>query len=98
MPPYIPGVNVREVIRLLRRLNFIESEGGNHTVFRHDRLGLATFVPRHRGDVDPVTMGSILVQIGVTRAELSRLAAGGGQIPNRLRSQFHQPESRGVGA
>ena len=69
MPPYIPGVNAREVVRILRRLNFSVSEGGNHAVFRHERLGLATFVPRHGGDVDPVTMGSILEQIGMTRAE-----------------------------
>ncbi len=69
MPPDIPGANVREVIRLLRRLNFIESEGGNHTVFRHERLGLATFVPRHRGDIDPLTMGYIFEQTGLTRAE-----------------------------
>ncbi len=85
MPPYIPGVNVREVIRLLRRLNFIESEGGNHTVFRHERLGLATFVPRHRGDVDPVTMGSILVQVGLTRAEFDEARRRRGRIPERFR-------------
>ena len=85
MPPYIPGINAREVIRLLRRLNFSESEGGNHTVFRHERLGLATFVPRRRGDVDPVTMGSILVQIGLTRAEFDEARRRRGRIPERFR-------------
>ena len=85
MPPYIPGVNNREVIRLLRRLGFSESEGGNHTVFRHERLGLATFVPRHRGDVDPVTMGSILEQTGLTRAEFDEARRRRGRIPERFR-------------
>ena len=85
MPPYIPGVNNREVIRLLRRLGFSESEGGNHTVFRHERLGLATFVPRHRGDVDPITMGSILEQTGLTRAEFDEARRRRGRIPERFR-------------
>lgn len=85
MPPYIPGVNTHEVVRLLRRLNFSESEGGNHTVFRHERLGLATFVPRHRGDIDPVTMGSILDQIGLTRAEFDEARRRRGRIPERFR-------------
>ncbi len=85
MPPYIPGVNAREIIRLLRRLNFSEFEGGSHTVFRHERLGLTTFVPRHRGDIDPVTMGSILVQIGLTRAEFDEARRRCGRIPERFR-------------
>ena len=70
MPPYIPGVTRRELLRLLRRLNFRESEGGGHTVFRHQRLGLITEIPRHSGEVSPRLVGSILVQIGLTRAEL----------------------------
>ena len=85
MPPYIPGVNAREVIRLLRRPNFSASEGSNHTVFRHERLGLATFVPRHSGDLDPVTMGSILDQIGLTRAEFDEARRRRGRIPERSR-------------
>ena len=85
MPPYIPGVDRREVVRLLRRLNFRQEEGGGHTAFRHDRLGLRTAVPRHRGDVDPVTMGSILVQIGLTRAEFDEARRRRGQIPERFR-------------
>ena len=85
MPPYIPGVNAREVIRLLRGLNFSESEGSNHTVFRHERLGLATFVPRHSGDLDPVTMGSILDQIGLTRAEFDEARRRRRRIPERSR-------------
>ena len=86
MPPYIPGVNTREVIRLLRRLHFTESEGANHTVFRHERLGLAPFVPKHRGDIDPVTMGSILEQTGPTRTEFdeARRRRGWGRIPERF--------------
>ena len=85
MPPYIPGVSTREVIRLLRRLGFSESEGGNHTVFRHERLRLATFVPRHRGDVDPAIMGAIIEQIGLTRAEFDEARRRRGRIPERFR-------------
>ena len=85
MPPYIPGVDRREVVRLLLRLNFWLEEGRDHTVFRHDRLGLRTAVPRHRGDVDPVTMGSILVQIGLTRTEFDEARRRRGRIPERFR-------------
>ncbi len=85
MPPYIPGVDRREVVRLLRRLNFILEEGGDHTTFRHARLGLRTAVLRHRGDVDPVTMGSILDQISLTRAEFYEARRRRGQIPERFR-------------
>ena len=84
MPPYIPGVNTREVIRLLRRLNCSESEGGSDTVFRHEWLGLAAFAPRNSGDVDPVTMGSILVQIGLTLAEFDEARRRRGRIPERF--------------
>ena len=58
MPPYIPGVSRRELLRILRRLNFSELEGGDHTVFRHSRLGLITEVPRHSGEVSPRTVGA----------------------------------------
>ena len=85
MPPYIPGVDRREVVRLLRRLNFRSEEGGDHTAFRHAGLGLRTAVPRHRGDVDPVTMGSIIEQIGLTRAEFDEARRRRGQIPERFR-------------
>ena len=61
------------MVRLLRRLSFRVEEGGDHTIFRHDRLDLRTAVPRHSGDVDPVTMGSILEQIGLTRAEFDEV-------------------------
>lgn len=84
MPPYIPGVNRREVLRLLRRLNFSVDEGGDHTVFRHQRLGLRTAVPRHSGEVNPVTMGSILEQIGLTRAEFDEARRRRGRVPERF--------------
>ena len=85
MPPYIPGVNRRELVRILRRLNFIESEDDGHTVFRHGRLGLRTSIPRHTGDVSPRTVGGILVQIGLTRAEFDEARRRPGRIPERFR-------------
>ena len=84
MPPYVPGVSRREAIRLLRRLNFQAAEGGEHTIFRHRRLGLITAVPRHAGDIDPVTMGAILEQIGLTRAEFNEARRRRGKIPERF--------------
>ena len=86
MPPYIPGVTRRELLRILRRLNFSELEGGDHTVFRHPRLGLITEVPRHSGEVSPRTVGTILVQIGLTRAEFDEVRRRRGQIPERFRA------------
>ena len=84
MPPYVPGVSRREAIRLLRRLNFQAVEGGEHTIFRHHRLGLITAIPRHAGDIDPVTMGAILEQIGLTRAEFNEARRRRGRIPERF--------------
>ncbi len=72
------------MVRLLRRLSFRVEEGGDHTIFRHDRLDLRTAVPRHSGDVDPVTMGSILEQIGLTRAEFDEVRRRRGRIPERF--------------
>ncbi len=85
MPPYIPGVTRRELLRVLRRLNFSELEGGDHTVFRHRRLGLITEVPRHSGEVSPRTVGIILVQTGLTRAEFDEVRRRRGRIPERFR-------------
>ena len=84
MPPLIPGISRREAIRLLRRLNFQVAEGGDHTNFRHHRLGLKTAVPRHRGDISPVTMGAILEEIGLTRAEFDEARRRRGRIPERF--------------
>ena len=84
MPPYIPGVNRRELVRILRRLNFRESEGGDHTVFRHRRLGLITEIPRHSGEVSPRTVGAIIEQIGLTRAEFDEVRRRRGRIPERF--------------
>ncbi len=86
MPPYIPGVSRRELVRILRRFNFGESEGGGHTVFRHRRLGLITEIPRHSGDVSPRTVGGILIQIGLTLAEFDEVRRRRGRIPER----FHE--------
>ena len=72
-------------MRILRRLNFSESEGGGHTVFRHRRLGLITEIPRHSGDVSPRTVGGIIDQIGLTRAEFDETRRRRGQIPERFR-------------
>ena len=85
MPPYIPGVSRRELIRILRRLNFRESQGGEHTVFHHHRLGLRTSVPRPSGEVFPRTVGAITEQIGLTRAEFDQAHRSGGRIPERFR-------------
>ena len=85
MPPYIPGVHRRELVRILRRLNFRESEGGDHTVYRHRRLGLITEIPRHSGEVSPRTVGAIIEQIGLTRAEFDEVRRRRGRIPERFR-------------
>ena len=85
MPPYIPGVRRRELVRILRRLNFRESEGGDHTVFRHRGLGLITEIPRHNGEVSPRTVGAIIEQIGLTRAEFDEVRRRRGRIPERFR-------------
>ena len=86
MPPYIPGVSRRELLRILRRLNFSELEGGDHTVFRHRRLGLITEVPRHTAKCRPERWGRILVQIGLTRSEFDEVRRRRGRIPERFRA------------
>ena len=83
MPPYIPGVTRRELLRILRRLNFGESEIGDHTVFRHHRLPLRTSIPRHSGEVSPRLVGVIIEQIGLTRAEFDEVRRRRGRIPQR---------------
>ena len=85
MPPYIPVVTRRELLRILRRLNFAEGEGGDHTVFRHWRLGLITEIPRHSGEVSPRLVGVIISQIGLSRAEFDEVRRRRGRIPDRFR-------------
>ena len=84
VPPYIAGVSARELVRILRRLNFSETEGAAHTVFRHESLGLITTVPRHRVDLSPRTAGAIIQQIGLTLEEFDKARRRRGRIPERF--------------
>jgi predicted RNA binding protein YcfA (HicA-like mRNA interferase family) len=67
----LPVLKPREVVRLLKRLGFVEvRQRGSHKQFRH-QVGRTTTVPFHRGkDISPILLRKIASDIGVTTQEL----------------------------
>ncbi|MEL6491364.1 MAG: type II toxin-antitoxin system HicA family toxin [Cyanobacteria bacterium J06621_3] len=63
----IPVLKPQEVIRILKRLGFVESrQRGSHKQFRHED-GRATTVPFHKGrDISPKLLRQIASDIKLT--------------------------------
>ncbi len=65
--PQIPVLKPREVVRLLKKLQFQEvRQKGSHKQYRHVD-GRATTVPFHKGrDISPILLRQIAKDIGLT--------------------------------
>ncbi len=63
----IPVLKPEEVIKLLKRLGFVEvRQRGSHKQFRHYD-GRCTTVPFHKGrDISPILLKQIVKDIGLT--------------------------------
>lgn len=67
----IPVLKPRQVVKILRRLGFIEvRQRGSHKQFRHSD-GRGTTVPFHKGrDISPILLRQIAKDIGLTVDEM----------------------------
>lgn len=67
----IPVLKPRQVVKILRRLGFIEvRQRGSHKQFRHPD-GRATTVPFHKGrDISPTLLRQIAKDINLTVDEM----------------------------
>ncbi len=80
--PRIANVKARELIRLLRRMRFIQSNR-DHVYFHHEWLNLSTMVSHGDNEVDADLMGDIAIkQLKFNNADEFR-AALRGDIPRR---------------
>ena len=78
--PRIANVKTRELIRLLRRMRFIQSNR-DHFFFHHEWLSLSTMVSHGDRDIGAALMGDIAIkQLKMNSAEEFR-AALRGDIP-----------------
>ena len=80
--PRIANVKARELIRLLRRMRFIQSNR-DHVYFHHEWLNLSTMISHGDRTVGAALMGDIAIkQLKFSSAEEFR-AALRGDIPRR---------------
>lgn len=78
----IANVKVREILRLLRRMGFVQSNR-DHTYFYHAWLNLRTKISHGDKDVNALLMGKIAIDdLKMNSAEEFR-AALRGNIPRR---------------
>ena len=63
----IPVLKPTQVVRILKRLDFVEvRQRGSHKQFRHED-GRATTVPFHRGrDISPTLLRRIAADVGLS--------------------------------
>ena len=75
MPPRLPVVKAREVVRALERAGFfVHHSVGSHAQLKHPaKPNLRVTVPQHSGDVPPTVLRSILKQAGLSVEEFLRL-------------------------
>ena len=68
---HIPTLKPRKVVKILRKLGFIEvRQRGSHKQFRHPD-GRGTTVPFHKGrDISPTLLRRIAKDIGLTVSEM----------------------------
>ena len=69
--PRVPGISHRRAVRALERAGFrVERRRSKHT--RMSRGEVVVFLPRHN-PINPFTMGSIIVDAGLTVEEFRGL-------------------------
>lgn len=66
----IPVFKSKDVVKILKKLDFVEvRQRGSHKQFRHIN-GRATTVPIHSGrDISPILLRQIIKDIGLTTEE-----------------------------
>jgi predicted RNA binding protein YcfA (HicA-like mRNA interferase family) len=71
MPPRLPVLKAKEIIRALQRAGFfIHHTVGSHAQLKHhEKPNLRVTVPQHSGDVPPAILRSILRQAGLSIEE-----------------------------
>ena len=80
--PRIANVKPRQLIRLLRRMRFIQSNR-DHVYFHHEWLNLSSIVSHGDKEIDADLMGDIVIkQLKMNSADEFR-AALRGDIPRR---------------
>ena len=80
--PRIANVKPRQLIRLLRRMRFVQSNR-DHVYFRHEWLNLSSIVSHGDKEIDADLMGDIVIkQLKMNSADEFR-AALRGDIPRR---------------
>lgn len=80
--PRIANIKTRELIRLLRRMRFVQDNRA-HTVFQHEWLNLRTMVSHGDKDVPPLLMGDIVIDQLKMNSVAEFRAALRGNIPRR---------------
>jgi predicted RNA binding protein YcfA (HicA-like mRNA interferase family) len=75
MPPRLPVIKAREVVRALERAGFyVHHSVGSHAQLKHPaKPNLRVTVPQHSGDVPPTVLRSILKQAGLSIDEFLQL-------------------------
>jgi predicted RNA binding protein YcfA (HicA-like mRNA interferase family) len=79
MAPLIPGITYREAQTIIELLGWaFDSQRGSHVAFTHPkRPGEKITITNHLGDINPATMGSVVEQMGLSRADFLRLRGQG---------------------
>ena len=80
--PIIANIKTRELIRLLRRMRFVQ-DNRSHTVFLHEWLNLRAMVSHGDKDVPAVLMGRIVMGQLKMNSVAEFRAALRGNIPRR---------------
>ncbi len=71
--PKLPVVSAKQLIKILKDLEFVETrQKGSHKFFKHAD-GRATSVPIHVGDLGKGLLRKILNQIKISPEELRKL-------------------------
>ena len=75
MPPRLPVLKAREILRALERAGFfVHHSSGSHAQLKHPaKPNFRVTVPRHPGDVPPVILRSILKQADLSLEEFLAL-------------------------
>ena len=80
--PRIANIKTRELLRLLRRMRFRQSNR-DHTYFYHEWLGLTTKVSHGDKEVPSALMGDIVIRQLKMNSAAEFRAALSGNIPRR---------------
>lgn len=74
MPPRLPNVTAKELVRALEKVGFVlQRQKGSHATFRDPETKRTTVVPLHSGDVKRPLLKMILLQAGLTEEEFLKL-------------------------